>query len=301
MRRLLRILMLAAAWVLPACVSAPPMADVTFQRRDDARIVIDVEVNGQGPYPFILDTGAGATVLSAALIEELGLTQRAFGVVVYSVDSTTRAPAYEGVTIGVGDATFVTPWVVSLEPPERASGVLGMDILSQRAVEIDGPQRRVRLHTGRFTPPQRSRVARAPLVIDATGLPHADVSVNDAPGRALIDTGLAGVIMDPGYAERARVDASHETFHFVDLTNTTSRVRRAGDGLLRLGPVRWRVRNMAIFRPAVLDRLGTGQSTEMILGARVFETASLVLDVPRGEMFLVHDTTMRTGTRTLAQ
>src|SRR5260221_14475239 len=36
-------------------------------------LLIPVEVNGKGPYRFVLDTGASMTVLSAELARELGV------------------------------------------------------------------------------------------------------------------------------------------------------------------------------------------------------------------------------------
>jgi predicted aspartyl protease len=37
-------------------------------------ILVPTFVNGQGPYDFVLDTGASATLLSPELAERLGLT-----------------------------------------------------------------------------------------------------------------------------------------------------------------------------------------------------------------------------------
>ena len=52
-----------------------PIDGVTVPMQDmEGRPVIDLEVNGKGPYRFILDTGAATTVVSDELSHELSLT-----------------------------------------------------------------------------------------------------------------------------------------------------------------------------------------------------------------------------------
>lgn len=46
--------------------------DIPFDIRGN-KIVVDATINGQGPYPLIVDTGASLTVLDRALADELGL------------------------------------------------------------------------------------------------------------------------------------------------------------------------------------------------------------------------------------
>src|SRR5260370_1090191 len=52
---------------LPAGGSSVPMGDL------GGRPIVDVNINGKGPYRFILDTGASMTVISDDLKDELAL------------------------------------------------------------------------------------------------------------------------------------------------------------------------------------------------------------------------------------
>src|SRR5262245_57163718 len=67
---------LAAQSARPADVFVPdagtrmPMLDL------GGRPMVDVMVNGKGPYPFILDTGASITIVSADLLTKLGVTSQ---------------------------------------------------------------------------------------------------------------------------------------------------------------------------------------------------------------------------------
>ena len=49
--------------------------NISFKIADPAKplVLVPAYINGQGPYDFILDTGAGTTVLSKDLAEELGI------------------------------------------------------------------------------------------------------------------------------------------------------------------------------------------------------------------------------------
>lgn len=114
-------------------------------------ILFPAVVNGQGPYRFLLDTGASATVLAPPVASHLGL----------------RGPPVEGVGM-MGDLTAETVQLTSLEAcghtradepavildifgaTSQAAGVpidgiLGYSFLRHYTVEVDYPGRRVRL------------------------------------------------------------------------------------------------------------------------------------------------------------
>ena len=62
----------------PVTATAAEDAVQTLALRADAyrRMTVPVTVNGQGPYHFMVDTGAQATVLSHTLADQLQLTER---------------------------------------------------------------------------------------------------------------------------------------------------------------------------------------------------------------------------------
>jgi predicted aspartyl protease len=304
LRRLVGRLVLIAAFIgISGCVTARPstIAELPFARRDDGRIVVEVMLNERGPYSMMLDTGAGATVLEPGLVAELGLAAQDEPVTLHSIDNTVVAPAFAGVVVGMGAARASTPWVVALDHPEAAArGVLGMDALAGRIVEIDGRDGVVRLHADRYAPPPRAKVvARVPLVMGAAGLPQASVRVNGRAGLALIDTGMAGVIVDPSFAERARLRTSLAPLDLTDVTRMSTHLSRTGQGRLELGGVRWRLKNVAVYRPAVFDELARERPTDLILGVRAFETLSLIIDTTDSELLVVQRDPSERGARSV--
>src|SRR5215471_13002131 len=90
---------------VPANIDAP-RGGVTVEMQEwGGRPVIEVAINGHGPYRFILDTGAAATVVSEELSRELALAPLA-GVAVASANGGP-APAIAMIDdLRIGGATL---------------------------------------------------------------------------------------------------------------------------------------------------------------------------------------------------
>lgn len=155
--------------------------------------VVEVKINGQGPFKFFLDTGAGATVLDQALVDELKLT----------VTGTTKIgdPADpEGITakqnqidkFEVGGATFSNFVALSwdragLYKPGSPRGVLGMPLFRQLLLTVDYPANRVVIARGTLSK------ADGPDIIDyhlgEAGLFSVPLKVAGQDVWATLDTG----------------------------------------------------------------------------------------------------------------
>jgi predicted aspartyl protease len=292
MRRLAPLVaLLTAAACATVNVAAPPLTELPLERQSDGRLILQVLVDGAGPYPFVLDTGASVTILDPTLLDELSLAPAGYDVVVHGVTGSASAPAYAGVALGLGDDVISPSFVVAMDLTHlrTARGVLGMDVLRKRVVEIDGDLEVIRLGRVAYTPPQSGVVVtRAKLVVDVHGLPHVLVTVNNAEGLALVDTGLGGMIIDPSFATRARVPMTQGPLNLVDVMSEEAAAPRSGRALLRIGRARWTVNRIALLRPAVLDQLDAGAPTEAILGADVFSETTLVLDFESGDVYIIH-------------
>lgn len=91
-----------AAPAAAECIAPPDYVRPVSETAEDAvigptrtdsigRVVAPVTVNGQGPFRFIVDTGANRSVLSQALAQRLGLSANGVGDV-HSVHGVTPAP-----------------------------------------------------------------------------------------------------------------------------------------------------------------------------------------------------------------
>jgi predicted aspartyl protease len=153
-RRLPAIAVLAA-WVgftaqaSAECIDAPDLAAYQQMLPTDfaagatrtdrlGRVVAPVTVNGQGPFRFIVDTGANRSVLSDALAARLGLTPGGTDNV-HSVHGVTVAPLVTVSSLRYGDVALNAQALPTLSGNVLAGehGLLGVDGMSGRRLRMD--------------------------------------------------------------------------------------------------------------------------------------------------------------------
>jgi predicted aspartyl protease len=211
---------------LPAGAIAPPVPDAPdFEIADadsartipvelvDHLVLVTAEVNGV-PGSFLLDSGAGATVLDSGFASRLGLAER--GVMEARGTGGSETAAF------VDASTLQLPGVVlrgqtivtiGLDGVAEAlgrpiAGILGWDFLSRFAVEIDYARARLALApSGKYEP--RPGAVRVPLRIEMN-VPRVEGTLDgEHRGSFLVDTGNGrGLLLHSpfarahGYGER---------------------------------------------------------------------------------------------------
>jgi predicted aspartyl protease len=135
----------AAAPETPAPVDPSTADSIALKTERHERVTVPVTIKGQGPFRFMVDTGAQATVVSTALAERLGLTVRRPGVLVGMASrkaiETTEIPEF-----GLGSRTFhiqVAPLVLAENLGGDIDGILGLDSLQNQRVLIDFRKRSI--------------------------------------------------------------------------------------------------------------------------------------------------------------
>jgi predicted aspartyl protease len=121
----------------PLDSGAPSFAGVTSKDAAGRSIAL-ISINGQGPFRFILDTGANRSALSKALAAQLGLVSSGEGVV-HSIDSETTAElvnvdslSFGGLRLSGGDTPVLDSPMLAYE-----HGLLGVDGMAGRLLHID--------------------------------------------------------------------------------------------------------------------------------------------------------------------
>lgn len=169
---------------------APEFATPTTLDRA-GRIVAPVEINGRGPFRFILDTGANRSAMSAATADAIGLVaDEGDKVSVHGITGTAVLPIVRVDTFRAGDLVFEHQRLPVLPSAVfgGVDGILGIDCLQFARVEVDFERDRVTI--------RRSNGARAPggyLVVPARlrhgGLLLVNGKVGRVPVQAILDTG----------------------------------------------------------------------------------------------------------------
>lgn len=168
-------------------------------------LVDDVYVNGEGPFCFLLDTGAEATSVSPRLASRLGL-QAQYAVEVFTLSGRHKAGAAKAnVTLGNASALEVEVLVQDLGAARnldrRMEGVLGQSFLSRFRHLIDYANTRL---TFECAPDSMSGV-RIPVERVDGGW-----AVRTGDRRLVLDSGTGTLTLFDGAAEGFRLRGTVE-------------------------------------------------------------------------------------------
>jgi predicted aspartyl protease len=173
-------------------------ADVAMAMAEQAvaaQPIVDVFLNGCGPYRFVPDTGTTCVVVRRGLVEALGL-KRGGGTARVTTPSRTfeEVPVLRIDALKLGRAEFRgVPAVAGDVPDDRVDGVLGMALFSDHLLTLDFPSRRLKLRGGRLNRGDARTLAyraRDGTPVVRVVLPLRDGSQQAA--WALLDTGYNG-------------------------------------------------------------------------------------------------------------
>ena len=122
-----------------AAPETPPDAEIIDMERERyRRLTVPVSIQGQGPFQFMIDTGAQATVLSHELAEQLALYDRKPATLVGMASSKPiETVMVEDFTIGSRNLTIRTAPLVPRANIGSAYGILGLDSLQDQRVLLD--------------------------------------------------------------------------------------------------------------------------------------------------------------------
>lgn len=185
--------------------------------------VVEVEVNGRGPYRFAIDTGAqGSARIDSALAVTLGL--HTVGEAMSGDPSGRHARPVALVAIDaleIGGARFeqLTASIRSdglQRPGEHLDGILGFGLFAECLLTLDYPAGRVRLEQG-VLPPGSDVV---PITI-ARGIPSTRIQVDSLTLDADVDAGSMG-----GFTLPARLES---TLALASPPRVVGRARTAGN------------------------------------------------------------------------
>ena len=171
-----------------------PLYAVPTRRDRVGRVLAPVLVNGQGPFRFILDTGANRSVLSQRVLTAVGLALAADGpsIAVHGVTGTAVLPAVRLEVLQAGDLMIArdhTVPVIGQAVLADADGILGIEGLATARIDVDFRADRVTVSrsSGRDRAP--SGFLTIPASLKFGGLITVPGKVGRVRVRAIIDTG----------------------------------------------------------------------------------------------------------------
>lgn len=156
----------------------------------DGRLaIVEVQVNGQGPFRFGIDTGAaGGGRIDRSLMEKLGL--QVVGQAMAGDASGKGRSTIDLVEIGklsVGDAVFSGVRAAVGDYAELGvAGILGIGLFSEHLLTLDYPRRRVRIERGELPPADGQRIVGFDMPL---GIPSVRLRIGETEVDAHIDSG----------------------------------------------------------------------------------------------------------------
>jgi predicted aspartyl protease len=192
-------------------------------RDRSGRVVAPIRVNGQGPYSFIIDTGANRSVVSAALAQQLALSPSGVGDV-HTVEGVSPAPLVGGARLSFAGLPLESAEMPVLDGGAMAlaDGLLGVDGLRGRRLLISFERRCVEI-----TPSRGARRLRGWLAIPGRLRFGNLVVLRGHIGRVGVN-----LLVDTGSSSSLANDALRDALDLNIARGTGVRVTTAGDTLL---------------------------------------------------------------------
>ena len=284
----------ATATIEPGEPTASTDAEVLkMQRERFERMTVPVTIKGEGPFRFMIDTGAQATVLSIHLADRLELTERRTATLVGMASrravETTEIPEFG---IGRRTLTIMTAPLVESGNIGGADGILGLDGLQGQRVLLDFVKQRMLVADADELGGNRGYEIIVRAQRNLGQLIIADALVNDVKTAVIIDTGAQASVGNMALLERLRRSrASGENtmtdINGQDLTGQVRICERLSIGEMNLTDI-----PILFVDTPPFDALGFADRPALILGmnelklfrrvAIDFNKRQVLFDLPRG-------------------
>jgi hypothetical protein len=169
---------LAAPTTAPATRPSTQPVEVPFKLTDTNHLMVRLKINGQGPYNFIVDTGAPSMILRVPVGQKLGLKPNA-----RNIAYLDQLEIEGGLKLQHVMCVVDTPYQIEGMNAIGASGVdldglLGYSVLAKFRLQIDMSKDRMIWTPVSFDPPaparsrrNRSRPSTRPVLSRATSRP----------------------------------------------------------------------------------------------------------------------------------
>ena len=263
-------------------------------------IIVPASVNDRGPYEFILDTGAGTSLLSPRVAEALGIAATGSREGSGAAGRVTVALASaESLAIG-GARRAPMPLAITAEVDRIGTAIghpidgdIGYDFLKAFRVTIDYQKRLVRLVQGAYESAGRGHLLRAEVAFRLAGpakpLVLVPAFVNGrGPHTFVVDTGASATVLSPALAHSLSIRSAAPGTMIGAGGTLQASVGRATS--LAVGGAS--LDDLTVVVADFLDGLGkvVGATLDGIVGYNFLRHFRVTLDYPNRVLWLVKAT-----------
>jgi len=284
--------------------AAAPLAVIPYKVTSEGAVAIDVTINGHGPYPFVIDTGATLTIAfeNLARRENFQAAERP-QVRVLGISGARFFSPFEigeiraGTTLAREHVGVVLPdWEA---PRDTPAGVIGLDILERFALAFDVRAKTLTLYErGGLPDDLTKRMRTAPIrrprfAGSGARLYAARGRVNGEPIEFIVDLGIATTLIN--YAAGDAMLANSIVVAPGRAATTGSRIEdvfddrtRANAGRFRsvsVGRQRWANKVLWVYDAPLFDELGVKRLAYGLLGADLLTTQDFAIDFSKERLY----------------
>ncbi|MEL7487109.1 MAG: aspartyl protease family protein [Pseudomonadota bacterium] len=304
--RVVAFLFAAVAYcVAPAARAADPLTTLPYRIAYDGWITVEATVNGQGPYDFIIDTGATLTLVFSNVTEKQdfplspGPPKRILG-----LNSEQSVDLVRIGDIAVGDEVFadhlgvvLTDWST---PENTPGGIIGLDFLSQYLVVFDAQARTMSLYDADIDKPRFPRdwssapMKRRQFKEEIGALFVVEGRIQSQQFDFILDLGATTTLINfPAFRRLIggiRINESggspRNASRISDVSGDTERARLVRMPRMRLRRARWAQPILLVFNATVFEELGVANAPFGLFGVDLLRDRSFALDFKNERIFI---------------
>lgn len=158
-------------------------------RRSNTRMTVEVQINGRGPYRFLVDSGADTSVVGLKIARDLQLPLGS-PAVLHATTASARVDRVRVDQLSLGSTTISDLELPALDERDvGGDGMIGIDALVQQRLMLDFEKRVIKSEDAR----QPAKILDGEIVVTARRrkgqLILTEISATGLPVEAVIDTG----------------------------------------------------------------------------------------------------------------
>ncbi len=298
-----RLLWLAPVFLSWGCATVldegGALAITRYGIEEDGRIVVDVRVNGQGPFYFALDTGASISVVFDKLRDELALEPvPGKMLMVHGILESGVFPLVSVDRLELGREEWINPRVAALPGNVVAGteigGILGVNFLRRYAVGFSTRERVVRLYPPEFINRRNYKgwtaIPLKPLYVgtSSSAIYVLEITVNEQKIPAMFDLGASINVLNWAAASSLGLEPLAPRKKAV-LTGAIERAPILAE--LRIEEVitkrvSWRNERFMVAELEIFETLKRSDTPFALLGADLFNQRDFIIDFTRNRLLV---------------
>lgn len=242
-------------------------------RKVRTRMTVAVDVNGRGPYRFVVDSGADSSVVGLRVARALNLPAGT-PVLLNNMTSSSRVDRVLVDSLQLGDTTIRDLQLPALEERDLGGdGMIGIDALVEQRLMMDFEARTIKVEDARLPPPRMdgdiiviARSRRGQLIL-------TQVTANRKSLDAVIDTGSEITIGNLALRDQLirRDPSKFTTIGVTGVTGVKLDLQLARVAELRVGSIILRDVPVAFAEVPPFAVFGLSDRPALLLGTDILE------------------------------